>query len=931
MQVADRSASAVEIHAQMWAGFRPAPLARHLDVVLKPLSRPELGEIRIDDAVFAIGRTEQPFASYGNDIINLLSRRHARIFRKDGFVYLVDLESRNGTTVNRVAIGRAHCKLRDGDEICFGGALSYRVQITPRTRPEGSLTLTLTPKAGASRLDTIVIAKFPFLVSKASGTFSQYKSKSEHRRELGYLSRRHAYIHQKGGQAYIEDLGSSNGTFVNGLRLPKHAVPLQDGVAVAFGGKHFVYQVSITRQPAVEPARSGARKPLAERKPNVPQASLGIPRQPAVEPARSAARKPLAERKPDVPQASLGIPRQPAVEPARSAARKPLAERKPDVPQASVSSPRQSAVEPAHSDAGKPLAEREPDVPQAYDKTQFMAAAPNSYLQIFCHADEPKEDVVPGGAAVPAAAAREPAVRRRPRGRAMLLLSEVASLLASAEPNSARRRWWRAAAVAGILSAVALTAYFWSAPERDLKNAVARGEYARAAALASRLLEKDPDDLELKARATEAALKANVPAWLLKVRARDFDGAKGVLTGMSELGMRDADLRPLIDELEWLGNLDRLVSGRGGPEAPIRIYADEDSIEQLIGRWNDDTGEHQRALARIASHVPQFGDWYGEALTHLRRLQSESTVYLPVIERVKANIASELERDNPDALEPVLKETAEKYPGLGGLDSVRQDLARYIEIRREARTRKSGRLFAMLRKARFATPPFEQSLRALIGSGQLPAADLLQQYDAATQAWKDGNPSEAFAALQKMAAGPWGEDAAEELQRRRAVTARFAALQQSRNAPDFVDQLLAFRESLDADEDVYFVRATAAELNLQRDSVIARAQDAMSRARTSWQEYQSNGAIDASQRIETSISDQFRTRATLLAEASRCAQQGFLIYSQVDAAGAAQWAAIRDAIESEAGEQRSRLHDLSNVIEPELLKTKLALLGDPNE
>ena len=105
----------------------------------------------------------------------------------------------------------------------------------------------------------------------------------------------------------------------------------------------------------------------------------------------------------------------------------------------------------------------------------------------------------------------------------------------------------------------------------------------------------------------------------------------------------------------------------------------------------------------------------------------------------------------------------------------------------------------------------------------------------------------------------------------------------------------------------------------------------MNKARTLWQEYRSNGAIDASQRIETSISDQFRTRAHLLAEASRYAQQSFLIYSQVDAAGAAQWTAIRDEIESEAREQRSRLHDLSNVVEPELLKTKLALLGDPNE
>src|SRR5262249_1194735 len=156
----------------------------------------ELGEIRIDDAVFAIGRTEQPFASYGNDILNMLSRRHARIFREDGFVYLADLESRNGTTVNRVGVGRTPCQLRDGDEICFGGALSYRVQITPRSRPEGSsLTLKLTPQSGDTGLETIVITKFPFLVSKTDATFSNYKSKSEHARELSYLSRRHAYLY----------------------------------------------------------------------------------------------------------------------------------------------------------------------------------------------------------------------------------------------------------------------------------------------------------------------------------------------------------------------------------------------------------------------------------------------------------------------------------------------------------------------------------------------------------------------------------------------------------------------------------------------------------------------------------------------------------------------------------------------------------------
>ena len=245
------------------------------------------------------------------------------------------------------------------------------------------------------------------------------------------------------------------------------------------------------------------------------------------------------------------------------------------------------------------------------------------------------------------------------------------------------------------------------------------------------------------------------------------------------------NLRPLIDELEWLGNLERLVSDRGGPEAPIRIYADEDSIEHLIGRWNDDTGEHQRALARIASHVPQFGDWYGEALTHLRRLQSESTVYLPVIERIKANIATELERDNSDALNPILEEIAEKYPALGGLDSVRQDLARYIEIRREARTRKSGRLFALLRKARFVTPPFQQSFRALIESGQLPPADLLQAVRRRDTSLEGGQSQRGACRVAEDGGRSLGRRCRRRrLERRRGVTARFTSLQQSRKHAD---------------------------------------------------------------------------------------------------------------------------------------------------
>jgi hypothetical protein len=65
-----------------------------------------------------------------------------------------------------------------------------------------------------------------------------------------------------------------------------------------------------------------------------------------------------------------------------------------------------------------------------------------------------------------------------------------------------------------------------------------------------------------------------------------------------------------------------------------------------------------------------------------------------------------------------------------------------------------------------------------------------------------------------------------------------------------------------------------------------------------------------------------------LAEAREYAQRGLMIYSQIDVEAAAQWSTIRSDIESEASRQRRGLIELSNVLAPELLKAKLALLGE---
>jgi len=53
-----------------------------------------------------------------------VSRRHARVFFRDGSWVLQDLESTNGTVVNGVRVGR--CELRPGDRLLIG---DQRLQI----------------------------------------------------------------------------------------------------------------------------------------------------------------------------------------------------------------------------------------------------------------------------------------------------------------------------------------------------------------------------------------------------------------------------------------------------------------------------------------------------------------------------------------------------------------------------------------------------------------------------------------------------------------------------------------------------------------------------------------------------------------------------------------------------------------------------------
>ncbi len=809
------------------------------DIVLKPVSHPEIGDIRIDESLFAIGRTEPPFSDYPPKVVADLSRRHARIFAENGEVYIADLDSKNGTKVNGVEVQQKITKLNDNDEICFGGRLTYAVRLgKPKERAVAAsrlVAVVLNPDRDDLGLQPIIVTSFPFLISKADEAFARYKDEFPH--QVNYLSRRHAHIFMKGGQVFVEDLGSTNGTFVGGKRLDEHAVPLNDGDTLAFGGHHFVYKVSLhTEDLAAEPT---------------------------------------------VTKLSTMI---------------------------------QSVVH-SHTTTGNP------------DKTTFVAA-PDSFLDIFCvdHVQK-QEDVVNDAAAKQQEVSGRDGGKRKPRGKSAIFISELAGAFRGGEGAISKRGMRILGIGVAILVGIALVMRLTSAPEREMKDLLADGEYGAASEMASRYLSLNPGNSELKTMGTEALLKARLPDWIAMLKARNFDGASAVLASMKDAARHNDHAQPLLAELEWMGELERFVMSRGGVEAPIRIYMDEEKIRQLLRQWDDGTQKHQRAFATISAYVPAFEEAYSDALSHLRKLQSDDAVYLAAIDRLKTSIADELKQDRPEALEQVLNEYAEKYPRIGGLDSVRQDLRLYTEIDGAVREQNLARLAPRLEKAKFSTPAFQARFQALGAANQLPPAELLGQYQAANKAWREGKTDVSFAGMEQLSSGPWGKSVSSQVQRRRAILEQFGALQKARGSKDYDERLLAFYGSLDPDDDVYFIRATEGDIQRNKDKALTRAQELMNRAQANWKQYRENGPIEGAQRLESGVSNQFRTQARLLMDARQSAQQGLLIARQLRAESPAQWARMRDEIVTEAEQQRKAMQDLRLVLEPALFKEKLALLG----
>jgi ABC-type multidrug transport system ATPase subunit/pSer/pThr/pTyr-binding forkhead associated (FHA) protein len=162
----------------------------------------------------------------GNDIVvddRVVSRRHAQLQRVAQGYEITDLGSANGLAFQGARVPKK--LLADGDVLWITHAVSLAYQpaqaAAPGEAPLASQTLDLRARAGVT-----------------IGRDAQNDVALDH----PAISRTHARIVRRDSQYVIEDAGSSNGTFVNGIRVaPSEVRALQPGDTIRVGPVKFVF------------------------------------------------------------------------------------------------------------------------------------------------------------------------------------------------------------------------------------------------------------------------------------------------------------------------------------------------------------------------------------------------------------------------------------------------------------------------------------------------------------------------------------------------------------------------------------------------------------------------------------------------------------------------------------------------------------------
>ena len=154
-----------------------------------------------------------------------VSRRHAALTNQHGQITLEDLGSTNGTKIDGAALTAGEKRvLKGGETLSFGGA---EVRLAMPGEAGGNVTQVFSSNKTAAIAAPPKKETAPALLVGADGehplragvsTFGR-RAENDYQVPDSYVSGKHGQIEVTEHGVFLTDLGSSNGTFLNGAKL----------------------------------------------------------------------------------------------------------------------------------------------------------------------------------------------------------------------------------------------------------------------------------------------------------------------------------------------------------------------------------------------------------------------------------------------------------------------------------------------------------------------------------------------------------------------------------------------------------------------------------------------------------------------------------------------------------------------------------------
>jgi pSer/pThr/pTyr-binding forkhead associated (FHA) protein len=771
-------------------------------------------DIEITGSLFAIGRYEPPFGDYDRKKVARLSKRHARIFEEVGRVYVADLGSTNGTFLNGERVQRDPRLLASGDRLGFAG-LEYRIEMveqTARKNDQAEVKLLLTPEVNVDVLEPILISSFPFLINQYNDEFSHHR---EYLPEaLSYISRRHAHFFVRDGTVHIEDLGSTNGTFVCDEPLDEHARPLANGDVVAFGGDQVAYRVQVIDSVAEE------------------QTTL------------------LTEQ----------------LDPDRTII---------------INTPTRFAdIYTGNSKHNEP-SESEP---------------------------ETEED---SGLVSSSSATTHPA------------RTNLANSLSGDWWAKTRTRW---ILVVLLLVVVSSTSYWYSSGQtlRELRRLYAEGDYTAVVQASNQFLLEHGASDPIAEIGRDALHNHILPQWMILVESQSYDLALALLERSGELAPGLADPDDSFQLLVWITRTIRLVDAHSTQATLIQQLADAPVIEELFVWWASAEQEHERQLRRLSDLSADYQTVERFARSGWQRLQTISTERAAV-----AELRSRLDRSLTDRDLAGLDDAILSYTAPVDTTPLLQDVNAMRTVLQLLRDDRPFSAHAAITDSQWQTHLFADHARGLL-STDVPPPEIMAHFQTAKRDWREGETESTRLILATLSTNErWASEPLALRTHYENLLARYRRLSGGQHEPGHGLRLVAYFRLLDPEEDGFLVSLLADDYQIALADERTTSDQMLSRAEQSWSRYHSLGGITEDDRIGPSTSNRFVQLAATLTETRNSLDGAAEVLEMLGDPPTERLSVLVNQVCQEIAFQHSRLERQTDIQGVTTAEGKLTLIPPP--